>query len=134
MFPLNKTRKTRKLQIFSCFQEVENGNIGQKWVNCSCNHCVKCIRTRKFSGPYFPAFGLNTDIFYPVSHIETDGSFALSQMTALCQETRKNFDMYFFETILSPSMVFCTYRRLFILKKMETMTQLNLHHSCPRKH
>ena len=23
-------------------------------------HCVKCIRIRIFSGPYFPAFGLNT--------------------------------------------------------------------------
>ena len=24
-------------------------------------HCVKSIRIRGFSGPYFPAFGLNTD-------------------------------------------------------------------------
>ena len=23
-------------------------------------HCVKSVRTRNFSGPYFPAFGLNT--------------------------------------------------------------------------
>ena len=24
-------------------------------------HCVKSVRIRSFSGPYFPAFGLNTD-------------------------------------------------------------------------
>ena len=24
-------------------------------------HCVKSVRSRKFSGPYFPAFGLNTE-------------------------------------------------------------------------
>ena len=24
-------------------------------------HSVKCVRIRSFSGPYFPAFGLNTD-------------------------------------------------------------------------
>ena len=24
-------------------------------------HCVKSVRIRSFSGPYFPAFGLNSD-------------------------------------------------------------------------
>ena len=24
-------------------------------------HCVKCVRIRRYSGPYFLAFGLNTD-------------------------------------------------------------------------
>ena len=24
-------------------------------------HCVKSVRIRSFSGPYFPAFGLNTE-------------------------------------------------------------------------
>ena len=28
-----------------------------KW----CNHCVKSVRIRSYSGPYFPAFRLNTD-------------------------------------------------------------------------
>ena len=27
-------------------------------------HCVKSGRIRSFSGPYFPAFGLNTEIYY----------------------------------------------------------------------
>ena len=26
-----------------------------------CRHCVKTVRIRSYSGPYFPAFGLNTD-------------------------------------------------------------------------
>ena len=26
-----------------------------------CQHCVKSVRIRSYSGPYFPAFGLNTD-------------------------------------------------------------------------
>ena len=25
------------------------------------SHCVKSVRTRSYSSPYFPAFGLNTD-------------------------------------------------------------------------
>ena len=28
------------------------------------NHCVKSDRIRKFSGPYFPAFGLNTEGYF----------------------------------------------------------------------
>ena len=27
-------------------------------------HCVKSIRIRSYSGPYFPTFGMNTDAFY----------------------------------------------------------------------
>ena len=27
----------------------------------SSTHCVKCVPIRSFSGPYFPAFGLNTE-------------------------------------------------------------------------
>ena len=26
-------------------------------------HCVKSVRVRSFSGPYFLAFGLNTEIY-----------------------------------------------------------------------
>ena len=27
-------------------------------------HCVKGVHIRSFSGPYFPAFGLNTERYY----------------------------------------------------------------------
>ena len=29
-------------------------------------HCVKSVRIRSFSGPFFPAFGLTTDTFHGV--------------------------------------------------------------------
>ena len=32
----------------------------EEMVNFCLNHCVKCVCIRSFSGPYFPAFGLNT--------------------------------------------------------------------------
>ena len=32
----------------------------QNGTNSYLSHCVKSVRTRSFSGPYFPAFGLNT--------------------------------------------------------------------------
>ena len=32
-----------------------------KYLYLSSSHCVKSVHIRSFSGPYFPAFGLNTD-------------------------------------------------------------------------
>ena len=35
-------------------------------------HCVKSVETRRvFSGSYFPAFGLNTDIYPANLHIQS---------------------------------------------------------------
>ena len=31
------------------------------WLNCL--HCVKSVRTRNYSGPHFPTFGLNTQCY-----------------------------------------------------------------------
>ena len=36
----------------------DNNNLIRKPINI---HCVKSVRIRSFSGPYFPAFGLNTE-------------------------------------------------------------------------
>ena len=33
-----------------------------KYVPICDKHCVKSIRVRSYSGPYFPAFGLNTEL------------------------------------------------------------------------
>ena len=33
----------------------------QKKKNRNVYHCVKSVRIRSYSGPYFPAFGLNTE-------------------------------------------------------------------------
>ena len=31
-------------------------------------HCVKSIRIRSYSGPYFPSFGLNTERYFEYEH------------------------------------------------------------------
>ena len=33
-------------------------------------HCIKSVRIRNFSGPYFPAFGLNMARYYVSPHIQ----------------------------------------------------------------
>ena len=35
-------------------------------------HCVKSVRIRSFSGPYFPAFGLNTERYGVSLHIQSE--------------------------------------------------------------
>ena len=50
-------------------------NIVVKWVN-SCEmtinmHCVKSVRIRSYSGPHFPAFGLNTEKYYVSFRIQS---------------------------------------------------------------
>ena len=39
----------------------------RQWVeklDITSKHCVKSVRIWSFSGPHFPAFGLNTDIYF----------------------------------------------------------------------
>ena len=33
--------------------------------------CVKCVRIRRFSGPYFPTFGLNTERYFVLLRIQS---------------------------------------------------------------
>ena len=40
--------------------------------NYFCNHCVNSVRIRSFSGLYFPAFGLNTEIYSVNLHIHSE--------------------------------------------------------------
>ena len=35
------------------------------------SHCVKSVRIRSFSGPYFPVFGLNTERYEVPLHIQS---------------------------------------------------------------
>ena len=35
--------------------------VERLFCKCETTHCVKSVRNRNFSGPYFPAFGLNTE-------------------------------------------------------------------------
>ena len=52
----------------NCCKTLENlkmnGNMGTKWVSWEVsllNTTWKCVRIKSFSGPYFPAFGLNME-------------------------------------------------------------------------
>ena len=35
-----------------------------QYLYCAILHCVKIVRIRSYSGPYFPAFGLNTERYF----------------------------------------------------------------------
>ena len=45
---------TKACQQLTTFLNFFTGNFLK-------NHCVKSVRIRSYSGPYFPAFGLNTE-------------------------------------------------------------------------
>ena len=58
IFPLNSVNVIKFAE--NCgFSKWEHSMHSFLLVNI--NHCVKSVRTRRFSGPYFPAFGLNTE-------------------------------------------------------------------------
>ena len=44
--------------------QQSNKNVTEK-AHSNISHCVKSVRIRSYSGPYFPAFGLNTETFSP---------------------------------------------------------------------
>ena len=51
-----------KFRLFYCVTSLFFNILSQMLVlNEFHNHCVKSVRIRSFSGPYFPAFGLHTD-------------------------------------------------------------------------
>ena len=49
------------------FLEISQNSQEKTWAGIrltdesGTQHCVKSVRIRSYSGPYFPAFGLNTD-------------------------------------------------------------------------
>ena len=53
-------------------EHVKSGNIHIKSHSVEISHCVKIVQIRSFSGPYFPGFGLKTEI-YGVQNFETFG-------------------------------------------------------------
>ena len=56
-----------------CVQS-NNGNAkpttSKIFANIKIKHCVKSVRIRSYSGPYFPAFGLNTERYSVLSALE----------------------------------------------------------------
>ena len=46
-----------------------------------CRHCVKTVRIRSYSGPYFPAFGLNTERYGLSLRIQSECSKIRTRLT-----------------------------------------------------
>ena len=56
--------------IFEYYGSGNNFNISS-W-NINAIHCVKNVRIRSYSGPHFPAFGLNTERYTVSLHIHSE--------------------------------------------------------------
>ena len=50
-----------------CITDIPDDEIMAKLEVLCIKHCVKSVRIRRFSGPYFPAFGLNMGIYSEIS-------------------------------------------------------------------
>ena len=46
--------------------------FSETWLNNNKLHCIKSVRIRSFSGPYFRAFGLNTEIYFVDLRFQTE--------------------------------------------------------------
>ena len=70
----NKKELQKKYQIkfkIGMLITRKGNKLYVKWEDYN-NHCVKSIQTqRAFSGPYFPAFGLNTKRYFVSLHIQS---------------------------------------------------------------
>ena len=60
-----------KTQIDLLFISYENHYL--RWLPCKAwtYHCVYIVQIRSFSGPYFPVFGANTEIYFGNLHIQS---------------------------------------------------------------
>ena len=54
----------KEIQSAFCL-DIENGTEFFNQI-LNTHHCVKCVHIRSYSGLYFPAFALNTEIRYSV--------------------------------------------------------------------
>ena len=69
-----KPQKTKAFLTFSGGIEIEHWakkGLILIW-KLSNYHCVKSVRIWRFSGPYFPSFGLNTERYSISLHIQFD--------------------------------------------------------------
>ena len=73
--PISSTRYVIKTKKYSL--AVLEKLIYYPVIRCStyfqvaCRHCVKKVRIRNFSGPYFPTFGLNTESNYASLRVQS---------------------------------------------------------------
>ena len=57
------------IPLVFCFRGYKMGTLAR---NGLISHCVKSVQIRSFSGPYFPAFGLNTERCRVSLHIQSE--------------------------------------------------------------
>ena len=51
------------------------------WKTVPAHHCVKSFRIRSYSGPYFPAFGLNTERYFVSLRIHSEWAKIRTRIT-----------------------------------------------------
>ena len=59
--PLNTAKFCKLCEDWSLHFQIKTLLVDSK------NHCMKSVLSQSFSGPYFPAFGLNTERYCPNS-------------------------------------------------------------------
>ena len=62
-----------------CNGYLVTGNVSKTFSNQL--HCVKSVRILSYSGPYFPAFGLNTEKYSVSLHIQSECGKVLRRVT-----------------------------------------------------
>ena len=86
----SKQKKTSETATTLC-------NTGLDIVNDVQRHCVKSVRIRSYFGPYFPAFGLNTEKYGVSLHIQFECGKICTRITPTTDA---------FHVVRSPSSIF----------------------------
>ena len=74
--------------------------------NFQCLQCVKNVRIRIFSGPYFPAFGLNTERYEVSLSIQYEVSLSIQSKCGKIR-TRKTPNTDTFYAVLTSTFFIC---------------------------
>ena len=66
-------------------------------------HCVKCVQIRRFSGPYFPAFGLNTERYFVSLRIQFECGKILTRKNSVFGHFSRSEKAEWVNSFLIPS-------------------------------
>ena len=83
----------------------------RSWFLCRLVHCVESVRIRSYSGPYFPAFGLNTERYCASLRIQSECGKIQTRITP-------NTDTFYAVVVFKKSNTICeTSPSLGLMKK-----------------
>ena len=68
LYSLMQTNYLNLIGSIHCFDRANFTSVN---TSPSLPHCVKSVRIRRFSGPHFPAFGMNTERYSISFRIQT---------------------------------------------------------------